>query len=81
MHGVSPQFLAVGDLLREPREEGTAPFDKGAYFIAKVLWGKGYTELLDMVETAEKVHGHRLPMDVYGHGDDFGDVVAASRER
>lgn len=81
VHGVSPKFLSVGDEIRDASQDGAKVFDKGAYFIAKVVWGKGYTELLQMVDAAESKHGCKLPMDVYGNGDDFTEVVKVSRER
>lgn len=80
IHGVSPQFLHVGEAINERLQAGEPfQFDKGAYFIGKVLWGKGYTELLDMVGQAKRTHGYHLPMDVYGYGDDFEAVVAQTQ--
>jgi digalactosyldiacylglycerol synthase len=47
VHGVSPAFLEVGRKKAAAAAEGKPAFGKGAYFLGKVLWAKGYTELLD----------------------------------
>jgi len=52
------------------RQEGVL-FPKGVYFIGKTLWAKGYTELLSMFSRHKNVH-----VDVYGNGDEFGEVRA-----
>jgi len=46
------------------------PFKKGVYFLGKVLWAKGYTELLDRLNEHERRTGERVPVDVYGTGPD-----------
>ncbi|MEW5309345.1 MAG: hypothetical protein WDW38_001239 [Sanguina aurantia] len=51
VHGVSPSFLRVGESkAAKVAETGTAGWNKGVYFIGKVLWAKGYTELLDRMK-------------------------------
>lgn len=52
-------------------------FSKGAYFIGKVLWGKGYTELLDMVSRHREKSGN-LSVDVFGSGQDLVEVNSHS---
>lgn len=43
---------------------------QGAYFLGKVVWAKGYTELLDLLQK-HKQAGHELqPINVYGSGAD-----------
>lgn len=50
-------------------------FSKGVYFIGKVLWGKGYTELIDMVSRHSKKAGN-LSVDVFGSGQDLPEVIS-----
>lgn len=60
--------------------EGAAPrFDKGAYFIGKAVWGKGYTELLQHMAAQKEIDGSALHMNIYGHGEDVDAVRAAVR--
>ena len=52
-------------------------FSKGAYFLGKVVWGKGYKELLDRVSEhngSERGRDCPLELDVFGNGDDFTEV-------
>jgi digalactosyldiacylglycerol synthase len=85
VHGVSPQFLEVGaeksdaytmarDAARagaaEPGAKSKQVWPRGAYFLGKLVWGKGYTELLDLLEHHKKASGFDLPLEIYGHGDD-----------
>jgi len=57
------------------------PFGKGIYFLGKVLWGKGYKELLDLVAHHCKSHGRESlgVIDVYGSGADFDSVTSRAR--
>ncbi len=63
-----------------------APEDKGVYFIGKVVWGKGYTELLDLVQkhcnsAAASTCATPLTVDVFGGGDDLAAVRASAAQR
>ena len=49
-------------------------FDKGAYFIGKAVWGKGYTELLEHMAAQSGIDGRPQHMDVYGSGEDMDAV-------
>jgi hypothetical protein len=44
---------------------------QGAYFLGKVLWAKGYTELLDRMKEYSSATGDNLHVDVYGAGPDL----------
>lgn len=70
---------------------------KGAYFIGKVVWAKGYTELLELVGQLGKDQAplteredrpqHRAStsskfvLDCYGTGDDAEEVMSVAQER
>ena len=56
-------------------------FNKGCYFLGKVVWGKGFHELLQRVEEHNKSEdgaSFPLELDVYGSGEDFSDVSRTS---
>ncbi|GFH27776.1 uncharacterized protein HaLaN_26156 [Haematococcus lacustris] len=46
-------------------------FGKGVYFLGKVLWAKGYTELLDRLNEHTARTGEHVAVDVYGSGPDL----------
>ena len=70
-------------------------FSKNCYFIAKVVWAKGYHELLNVVQEYNKSLALRkekmgeggmdgleyLPVSVFGDGDDLWDVKAECQTR
>ena len=56
------------------RESAAPRFDKGAYFIGKAVWGKGYTELMQHMAAQKQIDGSALHMDIYGHGEDVDAV-------
>ena len=59
-------------------------FTKGAYFLGKVVWGKGYKELLDRVSehnVSETGQECPLELDVFGNGDDFAEVKSTAEKR
>jgi digalactosyldiacylglycerol synthase len=59
-----------------------APARKGVYFIGKVVWGKGYTELLDLVQKhCASPAGTPVSVDVFGGGDDLAAVRSSAEER
>ena len=51
-------------------------FNRGAYFIGKAIWAKGYTELLDQLDGHAARTGERIPLDVYGSGEDLDAIRA-----
>ncbi|WIA41577.1 hypothetical protein OEZ86_008941 [Tetradesmus obliquus] len=81
VHGVSPNFLRVGQEKAAAAAEGQHTWGKGAYFLGKVLWAKGYTELLQRLQEHSSATGQHVPVDVYGAGPDLQEVQqeAASR--
>ena len=67
---------------RPPSPEKIHPsnevFNKGCYFLGKVVWGKGFHELLQRVEehnSSDAGSTHPLSMDVFGSGEDLDDVT------
>lgn len=79
VHGVNPKFLEVGKLKLRQLQNGEAAFTKGAYYIGKMVWSKGYRELLDLLSKYQSKLGG-LEVDLYGSGED-SDEVRKSAER
>ena len=74
IHGVPRQFLAVGDKKKEPPMDGQERFSRGAYFMGKAVWAKGYTELLSLMELHRSAGKIEYPIDCYGNGEDLASV-------
>ncbi|QDZ19238.1 glycosyltransferase [Chloropicon primus] len=81
VHGVSPKFLESSEA--SPKDAAGSNerkrFSKGVYFMGKALWAKGYSELLDLLSRHKKNFGSNIPLDVYGSGPDFDDIVSRAR--
>lgn len=73
VHGVSPQFIQIGQTVAAEKEKGKEVFTRGAYFLGKMVWGKGYRELLDLW-ALHKEELHELQLDVFGNGEDSSAV-------
>ncbi|XP_030448917.1 digalactosyldiacylglycerol synthase 1, chloroplastic isoform X2 [Syzygium oleosum] len=77
VHGVSPKFLKIGDKVAAERELGQQAFSKGAYFLGKMVWAKGYRELIDLLANHKSdLDGFKL--DVFGNGEDAQEVQSAA---
>lgn len=75
VHGVNPKFLEIG---MKKREEQKA-FSKGAYFIGKMVWSKGYKELLELLGDHQKeLDG--LEVDLFGTGEDSVQIQEAAEK-
>jgi len=78
VHGVNPQFLSIGKRFAEVN--GNEPkFLKGAYYLGKMIWGKGYRELVDLLAQNKEDLGN-IKMDIFGSGED-SDAVRAEVEK
>ena len=87
VHGVADSFLEVGARKAAPAPEGGdgKRFQRGAYFIGKVVWAKGYTELLELMtrhhggsEGSGEGQRAQVAMDCYGTGEDLEAVCGGS---
>lgn len=70
VHGVGIKFLNVGDAMAAEQQAGRAPFSKGAYYLGKMVWSKGYRELVDLLHQNYGSLGSQLNVDVFGSGED-----------
>ncbi|XP_031504053.1 digalactosyldiacylglycerol synthase 1, chloroplastic [Nymphaea colorata] len=78
VHGVNPKFLKVGEKLAADRELGQKVFSKGAYFLGKMVWAKGYRELIDLL-SKHRTDLDGFNLDVYGNGEDSNEVQSTAR--
>ncbi|CDF39416.1 Digalactosyldiacylglycerol synthase, family GT4 [Chondrus crispus] len=69
VHGVRDKFIHAG----RHRKGG---FGKGAYFMGKVLWAKGYRDLVDNMLYHYREKGYALRIHFYGSGPDAASVQA-----
>ncbi|KAI8545180.1 hypothetical protein RHMOL_Rhmol07G0021700 [Rhododendron molle] len=79
IHGVNPKFLEIGKKKNEQQQNGNPAFSKGAYYIGKMLWSKGYKELLELLRNHQKDLGG-LEVDLYGSGEDSAEVQEAVKK-
>ncbi|XP_077241581.1 digalactosyldiacylglycerol synthase 2, chloroplastic-like [Tasmannia lanceolata] len=79
IHGVNPKFLEIGKRKQEQQEKENGAFSKGAYYIGKMVWGKGYRELLQLL-TKYQNQLTGLQVDLYGSGEDSNEVQEAARK-
>ncbi|XP_004497658.1 digalactosyldiacylglycerol synthase 1, chloroplastic-like isoform X2 [Cicer arietinum] len=78
VHGVSPKFLKIGEKIDADRELGQKPFTKGAYFLGKMVWAKGYKELISLLAKHKNdLDGFKL--DVFGNGEDANEVQSTAK--
>lgn len=78
VHGVNPKFLKIGEKVAAERELGQQAFSKGAYFLGKMVWAKGYRELIDLLAKHKNdLDGFKL--DVYGNGEDAHEVQSTAK--
>ncbi|KHN08602.1 Digalactosyldiacylglycerol synthase 1, chloroplastic [Glycine soja] len=78
VHGVNPKFLKIGEKIAAERELGQKAFTKGAYFLGKMVWGKGYKELIDLL-AKHKADLDGFKLDVFQNGEDANEIQSAAR--
>ncbi|OVA13199.1 hypothetical protein BVC80_757g15 [Macleaya cordata] len=79
VHGVNPKFLEIGKKKQEQQLQGNQAFSKGAYFIGKMVWSKGYKELLQLLSKHQnQLTG--LQVNLYGNGEDSNKVHEAVKK-
>nr|XP_009416175.1 PREDICTED: digalactosyldiacylglycerol synthase 2, chloroplastic-like isoform X3 [Musa acuminata subsp. malaccensis] len=73
VHGVNPKFLEVGITRHQLKQGAQTAFSKGVYFIGKMIWSKGYTELLQLLSEHQNEFSD-LQVDLHGNGEDFDEI-------
>lgn len=79
VHGVNPKFLEIGKKKKEQLQNGDKAFTKGAYYIGKMVWNKGYKELLKLLRDHQKELAG-LEVDLYGNGEDSAAVQESAKK-
>ncbi|WRX11355.1 Glycosyl transferase [Theobroma cacao] len=79
VHGVNPKFLDIGKKKYEQQHRNEQAFTKGAYYIGKMVWSKGYEELLKLLRDHQKELAG-LEVDLYGTGEDSDQVKEAAEK-
>lgn len=79
VHGVNPKFLEIGMQKKEQQKRGSGAFTKGAYYIGKMVWSKGYKELLNLLRDHQRELGG-LELDLFGSGEDADQIQEAAQE-
>jgi len=78
VHGVNPKFLEVGNVKLGQQQRGEVAFTKGVYYIGKMVWSKGYKELLQLLSDHQDELS-ALQVDLYGNGEDSDQVQEAAK--
>ncbi|MBA0652639.1 hypothetical protein Goklo_019886 [Gossypium klotzschianum] len=80
VHGVNPKFLEIGkERFEQQHSCNHQAFTKGAYYIGKMIWNKGYGELLQLLNNHQKELAG-LEIDLYGNGEDSDQVKEAANK-
>ncbi|KAJ4979118.1 hypothetical protein NE237_009898 [Protea cynaroides] len=79
VHGVNPKFLEVGERVAAEKKLGQKIFPKGAYFLGKMVWAKGYKELIYLL-AKHKNDLEDFKLDVFGHGEDAHEVQSVAKK-
>ncbi|KAK1429278.1 hypothetical protein QVD17_11484 [Tagetes erecta] len=80
VHGVNPKFLKIGAKKAAERENGRESFSKGTYFLGKMVWAKGYRELIDLLAKQKHNLNDGFKIDVYGNGEDANEVQTTAEK-
>ncbi|XP_038878183.1 digalactosyldiacylglycerol synthase 2, chloroplastic [Benincasa hispida] len=79
VHGVNPKFLEIGKKKMEQQQIGGQVFGRGAYYIGKMIWSKGYRELLKLLSNYQtELDG--IEVDLFGNGEDADEVQKATQD-
>jgi digalactosyldiacylglycerol synthase len=78
VHGVNPKFLEIGKKKMQ-QQNGKQAFTKGTYYIGKMVWSKGYKELLKLLRDHQKELAG-LEVDLYGNGEDSDQIQEAAKK-
>lgn len=75
IHGVRDEFL-------EPPKDpvlnnGDSSKCAAVYFIGKLIWAKGFDQVLELQENYKSATGEYFPIDIYGSGDDERSIRRA----
>jgi len=73
VHGIRETYLKEG----RRRRTSTVITEKRAYFIGKLLWAKGFNQLLELEACFRERTGDFFEIDIFGSGPDEGEIQRA----
>ena len=76
---MNPKFLEIGKRKIEQQQRGDKAFTKGAYYIGKMVWSKGYRELLNLLQDHQKELAG-LEVELYGSGEDSDQIQDVAKQ-
>lgn len=79
IHGIRDKYIDEG---RRVCLSQTTPEKRQAYFIGKLIWGKGFSEMLELQSQFHKCTGSYFAIDIFGTGNDEVEIKRAfNKER
>ncbi|KAL7552678.1 hypothetical protein ACHAWF_015906 [Thalassiosira exigua] len=85
VHGVREDFIAEGERRALSSITKRLPLDEGVegqvYYIGKILWAKGFEQMLELEEFYHDCTGLYFAIDVYGGGPEEGEIKRAFHGR
>ncbi|MQM11575.1 hypothetical protein Taro_044479, partial [Colocasia esculenta] len=79
VHGVNPRFIEIGKMKEIQQKNGAQVFTKGAYYIGKMVWNKGYRELLQLLAEYQNQLSS-IEVDLYGNGENSDEVQQTAKK-
>jgi len=80
VHGIRSEFFAQGMKKAErssydsEKELSMIDFDRGVYFIGKLLWAKGLDQMISLQQFFRKSTGDFFRIDIYGNGPEEEEI-------
>jgi len=74
IHGIRDNYINEG---RRVCSSHTPPGKRQSYFIGKLLWAKGFSEMLELQSQFYKCTGKYFAIDVFGTGNDEAEIKRA----
>ena len=75
VHGIRDNYLNEGRRIYS--SEMPLGCKRKAYFIGKLIWGKGFNELLELESLFRQRTGNYFPIDIFGSGNDELEIKRA----
>lgn len=75
VHGVRNKYLEIGD------SAAAQGFTKGAYYVGKLAWAKGFGEMFGLMRYLEQRTGRCFNIDIYGSGPHNDEIKTAASKQ
>ena len=77
VHGIRETYLKEGQRRRTSSPTTQSNEKRRAYFIGKLLWAKGFDQLLELQASFRDRIGENFEIDIYGSGPDEDEIKRA----